>query len=95
MVLTISELSSSEEEDHELDLPVKDANGRSLSLPFITKYKPKKKEKLLETESEAFNQKLFYYIEAFMDQAIQKKIKEIIQFETPQGRLRSSSYAIF
>mmetsp|Transcript_10342 Transcript_10342/g.10293 ORF Transcript_10342/g.10293 Transcript_10342/m.10293 type:complete len:431 (+) Transcript_10342:443-1735(+) len=97
VVLTISEMSSSEEEDsdEDLNLSFKDSNGRSLSLPFLTKIKPKKiEEKPKEIESEAFNQKLFYYIDAFMDQAIQKKIKEIRQCETPEGRHRSSSYAV-
>lgn len=80
VVLTISEITSSEEEDSDCDLsiPTKDASGRSLSLPRIGKFKSKlklEKKKKIE-ESEAFNQRLFYYIEAFMDQAIAKKIKE-------------------
>ena len=50
-------------------------------------------------DNEAFNTKLFYYIEAFMDLAIQKRSKELmsnfyLEFAYPGGRTRSCSYAI-
>lgn len=92
VVLTISELSESEEVDHDLS-PINGVN-RSMSLPPLkvqNSLKSINKKKI--DKNEAFNQKLFYYIEAFMDQAIQKKIKDLRRNETPLGRIRSCSYA--
>ncbi|CAG9332310.1 unnamed protein product [Blepharisma stoltei] len=94
VVMMISELSEEDEEDHE-NFPHLDSLGRSLSLPsLMDDHSIKKKVKKKRDEDEAFNQKLFYYIEAFMEQAIEMKVKDLRKNETPEGRIRSCSYAL-
>jgi hypothetical protein len=41
---------------------------------------------------DAFDTKLFYYIETFMDVAIQRMLKEQMKYSSPGGRTRSCSY---
>lgn len=87
--VTIKEV---EEEDEEETFIV-DYNGRSLSLPNLVALESVGKK---EVKKQAFDNKLFYYIEAFIDLAIEKKIRDInskwyLEFMNPNGRLRSIS----
>jgi len=93
MVMTISELSSSEEEDREETFAIKDSNGRSLSLPSLVALNSQPPVKAETNDEQAFNNKLFYYIEAFLEQSIQIKLRQLRRFEAPGGRLRSISNA--
>lgn len=99
-VMTIAEISSEDKEsDEEGDyMPLKEINGRSLSLPSLRPLEDHKRS-IIKEETQAFDQKLFYYIEAFINQSIQQKLKEIrsnfkLDNETPEGRNRSCSNAI-
>lgn len=100
-VVTISEVSEEDDFDEESfesnleDLPSNpNLSFSSSSLPCLDYQSPVKKGK---DSNEAFDMKLFYYIEAFMDLAIQKKVKELmskiyIENLNPGGRTRSCSY---
>jgi Phosphatidylinositol 3- and 4-kinase/Ubiquitin family len=97
-VLTISEVSDeSEFEEFEKDI---DSLPNNLNLSFSSSGLPCLDDlSHNNSEDEAFNTKLFYYIEAFMDLAIQKKVKELmsklyLESEIPGGRIRSCSYAL-
>ena len=94
MVMTISEVK--EEDDDEESMSI-DIAGRSISLPSFVKLNSKKDH--AESE-EAFDRKLFYYIESFIELAVQKKVRDLmsktyIEYSTPEGRLRSASDADF
>jgi Phosphatidylinositol 3- and 4-kinase len=89
MVMTINEVK--EEEDDE-ELQVLDLTGRSWSLPSFKKLT----SKTLREKNEAFDKKLFYYIEAFIELAVQKKVRDLLskvylEYTTPDGRTRSIS----
>lgn len=89
MVMTIDE---EKDEDDDEDLLMADIDGRSLSLPCFAKLNSKSQNDKLE----AFDKKLFYYIEAFIELAIQKKVRDLIskiylEFTNPNGRTRSVS----
>lgn len=97
-VVTISEVSEGDdfEDDFEgeiFDLPDEDlpsnpnSSFSSVSLPSFDDSPVKG----LKCENDAFNTKLFYYIEAFLDVAIQKQVKEMMKFSSPGGRTRSCS----
>jgi hypothetical protein len=100
-VVTISEVSEEDDFDEESfesnleDLPSNpNLSFSSSSLPCLDYQSPVKKGK---DSNEAFDMKLFYYIEAFMDLAIQKKVKELmskiyIENLNSGGRTRSCSY---
>ena len=73
--------------------PMLNLSFSSSSLPYLEDLVP------VNDNDEAFDTKLFYYIEAFMDLAIQKKSKELmsnfyLESSYPGGRTRSCSYAI-
>ena len=93
-VITISEVSEEEDfsdfEDYDLD---NSTGGLNLSFSSSVSRSEMMTDDILE-ENEAFNTKLFYYIEAFMDLAIQKKVKELLRNENPNGRTRSCSNAL-
>jgi hypothetical protein len=86
--LTIKE----EEEEDEEEVFITDNYGRSISLPCLASLiSPAKKEE----PRRAFDNKLFYYIEAFIDLAIEKKIRDLnskdyLEFNV-NGRMRSLS----
>ena len=97
-VVTISEVSEEEDFDED-DFPDFDSPSNanlsfsSSSLPYLEDLVP------ANENDEAFDTKLFYYIEAFMDLAIQKKSKELmsndyLECSYPGGRTRSCSFAI-
>jgi hypothetical protein len=91
----ISELSEEEEEMViQANLFIK---RRSLSLPGLSS--PPKRKSKHNGKDEAFDNNLFYYIEAFMEQAIQYKLKEsksnpYAGHEFIEGRPRSFSEAV-
>ena len=90
IVMTISEVK---EEDDDEECQLTDFDGRSLSLPSFVKLNSKQP---IPEREEAFDKKLFYYIESFIELAVQKKIRDLmsksyVEFSTPEGRLRSSS----
>ena len=91
MVMTIPEEKDEEDED----FPVIEYAGRSLSLPCFEMITSKSfREK--EEKKQAFDRKLFYYVEAFIELAIQKKIRDLIsifylEYTNPNGRVRSVS----
>ena len=65
-------------------------------MPCFAKIAPKP----IEEKKEAFDKKLFYYIEAFIDIALQKKVMDLLsniylEYTTPNGRPRSSSDAYY
>ena len=98
-VVTISEVSEEEDFDDDYsnaldEVPTNQNSSFSSSgLPILDDFC----EDICEDE--AFNTKLFYYIEAFMDITIQKKVKELwsnfyLESEKSGGRIRSCSYAL-
>lgn len=97
-VVTISEVS--EEDDFDEDNLSFDESPSNPNLSFSSSSLPYLDEPLpVNDGDEAFDTKLFYYIEAFMDLAIQKKVKELmskayLEFHYPGGRTRSCSFAI-
>jgi hypothetical protein len=97
-VVTISEVSENDDfsedlEDCLIDLTsdgtqnIQNLSFSSSGLPSLDD-SPKKSSE----ENDAFNTKLFYYIESFMDLAIQKTVKELLKSASPGGRTRSCSY---
>ena len=95
-VVTISEVSESDDFSEDFnecfELPNEETSSHNLSfsssgLPSLDD-SPKKSVE----ENDAFNTKLFYYIESFMDLAIQKTVKELLKSANPGGRTRSCSY---
>ena len=106
-VLTISEVSEEDDEEDYTQQKFEDTledeeneTGNSQNLSFSSSnlyYSERPAHK--SDDNEAFNTKLFYYIEAFMDLAIQKTSKELmskfyIEFAYPGGRIRSLSNAL-
>lgn len=97
-VVTISEVSESDDFEEEFqgdifDLPDEDLPSNP-NLSFSSVSLPSLDDSVIrgvKNESDAFNTKLFYYIEAFLDVAIQKKVKEMMKFSSPGGRTRSCS----
>jgi hypothetical protein len=91
--LTISEIS--EEEDEPLYAMKTKPRRRSISVPSSTPLSPRETKK--QSYEEAFNTKLFYYIEAFMDAAIKCKLNDskgnLYTAADKQGRFRSYSLA--
>lgn len=88
--MTISE--EKEESDEDEDLHIDEYSGRSLSLPCFAKLNSKSKK----NKHEAFDKKLFYYMESFIELAVQQKVKDILskiylEFTNPNGRVRSVS----
>lgn len=82
------------EEELEEETFNSDYNWRSLSLLNLVAFENSQIKK--KVKKMAFDNKLFYYIEAFIDLAIEKKIrdinsKEYLEFMNPNGRLRSIS----
>ena len=98
LVLTIPEKEESEEEDSDfLEMnDLTEMTGRSISLPCFVKLNPK----LVKEKNEAFDKRLFYYIEAFIDMALQKKVMDLLskiylEYTTSSGRQRSFSEALY
>ena len=98
-VVAISEVSEGDDFDESFDDDIFELDDDDLpsnpnlsfsssSLPSLNDF-PDKGSK---NENDAFDTKLFYYIEAFMDVAIQRQVKESMKNSSPGGRTRSSSY---
>lgn len=84
LVMVINEVKEEEDDD---GVDFMDFNGRSLSLPSFVKLH----SKTAKEKHEAFDRKLFYYVESFIELAVQKKVKDLMKYTNPNGRLRSSS----
>lgn len=100
-VVTISEVSEGDDfsedfQDNIFDLPsdgIPSSQNLSFSSCDLAALDDSPLKKPLD-EDEVFNTKLFYYIESFMDMAIQKEVKELMKFASPGGRTRSCSYIL-
>ena len=87
--LTIKEV----DEELEEEVFITDPSGRSISLPCLASLSSQLKS---ESPKQAFDNKLFYYIEAFIELAIEKKIRDLhsnfyLENTNINGRLRSFS----
>ena len=99
-VVTISEVSEEDDDFDEDDFEGFEDSPSNPNMSFSSSSLPYLEDLVPVNDcDEAFDTKLFYYIEAFMDLAIQKKSKELmsnfyLESSYPGGRTRSCSYAI-
>ena len=98
-VVAISEVSEGDDFEENFDEDIFELDDDDLpsnpNLSFSSSSLPSLDDspfKGSKNENDALDTKLFYYIEAFMDVAIQRQVKESMKNLSPGGRTRSCSY---